>query len=374
MQNDSSNKVDYSEWECLILYNYIPRLIEKYAILVNISAHYYTSGNQEISLTENPKGDYWIIASDNNIYWLFPNTKLKSRINTPKKEVLSKLFEFYNYENSDSREVILKKPAQVFPSSSGEGWILAKQGIIDFNNSSFLEIINANNKSSENIPKLKVNQNNEQQNLITQVSREEFNEYILESQKEIIQLKSQVQQLIEIQQRLQGEIERINENYGSLETKLENNFPNHQIATLPEKTTSQQEKLINTSSSVNLNAQELRIVEAYNSNPVIISQQAKQVAETNTSIEKRIQGNIEAIVLEKQAQGYYWLIGREQLYVMPRKHLNINRATVESIRILFECKGSKATSKFKLLKPAKVVMIGNSQTWQLTERGIIEFE
>ena len=41
---------------------------------------------------------------------------------------------------------------------------------------------------------------------------------------------------------------------------------------------------------------------------------------------------------------------------------------------MFKCQGSQATDKFKLIKPAKVVMIGSSQTWQVTERGIIEFE
>ena len=45
-----------------------------------------------------------------------------------------------------------------------------------------------------------------------------------------------------------------------------------------------------------------------------------------------------------------------------------------TFKALFKCHGSKATNKFKLIKPAKVVMIGSSQTWQLTERGIIEFK
>lgn len=59
---------------------------------------------------------------------------------------------------------------------------------------------------------------------------------------------------------------------------------------------------------------------------------------------------------------------------MPRRGFNIHRSTVHTFRALFKCHGSQATNKFKLIKPAKVVMIGSSQTWQVTERGIIEFE
>ncbi len=77
MLNNSFKKVDYSEWECLLLYNYIPRLIEKYAILVNISPNYYTSGIKEVLFTESPRGEYWIIINNKDICWLFPVAKKK---------------------------------------------------------------------------------------------------------------------------------------------------------------------------------------------------------------------------------------------------------------------------------------------------------
>jgi hypothetical protein len=143
---------------------------------------------------------------------------------------------------------------------------------------------------------------------------------------------------------------------------------------LQTETSSNQHHSINISTSLNLTSEELRIVEIYNSNPVVISQQAKRVDEINMSTEKRSQGISDTVILEKQAQGNYWLVGREVLYLMPRRGFNINRSTVDTFKALFKCHGSKATSKFKLIKPANVVIIDNSQTWKLTERGIIEFE
>jgi hypothetical protein len=373
MESQHIKQVDFSEKELIILYNYIPRLIEKSAILVNLSPHYYTNGKQETLLTEDTKGNYWIIATDYDIYWLFPVAKLNGKINTRVNEAFNLLFQNHNYENSDSREFILNKPAKVYPERNAGGWILEEAGFINFGNLPLLSIEPFNSKINNSQVK--------QKNSISQVLEDEFKDYINKNDIEINQLKVQIQQLTKAGEEIQIEIKEIKHNYSNLENiiklpvKEENNIStNNQVETNQQETTSNQHHSINTSTSLNLTPEESRIVETYNSNPVVISQQAKQISETKGSIEKRSQSINEAVVLEKQSQGHYWLVGRETLYLMPRRGFNLNRSTVDTFKALFQCRGSKTISKFKLLKPAKVVMIDSSQNWQLTEKGIIEFE
>ncbi len=371
MEMQNIEKVDFSENELIILYNYIPRLIEKSAILVNLSPSYYTNGKQEILLTEDTKGNYWVIATDYDIYWLFPIATLKGKFNHHVNEALNLLFEFKNYENSENREFTLKKPAKVYPAISREGWILESTGFLDFTNLRLLSIETSNGNSNK-IPLI-------QENSTLQLSQKEFEEYRSKVEAEINLLKMQVQQLTEAREQFKTEIKEIKDRYFSLETQLpataeHNSSSNHQVENTQEVKISNQDNSINISTELNLTSEELRIVETYNYNPVIISQQAKQVSETTTSIEKRSQGINDTVVLEKQSQGHYWLVGKETLYLMPRRGFKINRSTVDTFKALFQFRGSKVPSKFKLIKPAQVAMIINSQTWQLTERGIIEFE
>ena len=373
MPTNHLEKLDFSEKELIILYNYSPRLIEKSAILVNLSPHYYTNGKPETSLTEDTRGKYWVIATDYDIYWLFPITKLNGKINPSINKAFDLLFQNHNYDNSDTHEFILKKPAKVYPATNTDSWILAEPGFIDFGSLPLLpiELLNGEDHNSSII----------KQNSISSVSQDEFDDYVHKVDSEINRLQSQIQELTQARERIETDIKEIKDKYSDLENrvklpvKAENNIAtNNQVENNQPEKTPNQHYSINTATSLDITPEESRIVETYNSNPVVISQQAKQVCETNTSIEKRSQGINEAVVLEKQAQGHYWLVGREVLYLMPRRGFNINRSTVDTFKALFKCHGSKATNKFKLIKPAKVVMIGSSQTWQLTERGIIEFK
>ncbi|MFM2060808.1 MAG: hypothetical protein RLZZ507_478 [Cyanobacteriota bacterium] len=390
MQIKKMQKVDYSERECVVIYNYIPRLIEKYAVLVNIADNYYHNHNSELLIIENSRGKYWVIMSDyddHDIYWLFPVAKLNGRINPNENEAFNLLFDCHNYTNVNSLQFTLKKPAQVYPSGSGDGWILEKQGILDFSNSSSVEDSQDNGKITQNQPHIDNNPKTENSDILPSVLQSEFNEYIENSQAEFNQLNSKIQALIASHEQLKEEVKLVKDKYNDLAGKLsdresinyqnQNHNQSHENSDLNSRLEMVQEVTKPTPTSVNLNLspQEIQIVGVYNSNQVAsISQKAKPVSEANSSIEKRSQGNNEAVVLEIQTQGYYWLLTtKDILYVMPRKHLNINRATIESLKVLFEYQ-TKATNKFKLLKPAKVVMIENTKTWQLTEKGIIEFE
>lgn len=373
MPNQYLQKVDFLKQELIILYNYIPRLIEKTSILVNLSPNYYTNGKEETLLTEDNRGNYWIIATEDDIYWLFPISKLNGKINPRVNEAFNLLFHNHNYQNSDSSKFILKKPAKVYPAKNQEGWILAEPGFIEFGNLPLL-LIETSNGTVHHSGVI-------QQNLISSISRDEFADYTKKTDSEIHQLKLQVQQLTEEQEKIDTDIKKIKDKYNKLENgvklpvKEENNRSiNNQVENNQQETISTQHQVANTSNSLNLNPEELRIVETYNSNPVLISQQARQVSETSSSIQNRSRGINEAVVLERQSQGLYWLFGKDILYLMPRRGFKLNRSTVDTFRALFQCQGSKATSKLKLLKPATVVMIDNTKNWQLTEKGIIEFE
>ncbi len=151
--------------------------------------------------------------------------------------------------------------------------------------------------------------------------------------------------------------------------------PNEEVIYIPPNQTQPiQQNIINEPTNLNLSPQESEIVDLYDRNPVLIARQAREVSETKNSIEQRQQGYNIAVILEKRNNANYWLIAKDQLYVIPRKHLSINRVTLESLLALFDYQDIPNKKKFKLLKPAKAVLLTGSQNWQITERGVIKFE
>ena len=121
------------------------------------------------------------------------------------------------------------------------------------------------------------------------------------------------------------------------------------------------------------------LLSAYNLNSRSLSQSATTVSESEYTAEQRRLGRSVRSILESNNRGNYWILSEgSNEYLFPKGGMKINEHNYHTITAFFECMfkyhGSQATNKFKLIKPAKVVMIGSSQTWQVTERGIIEFE
>jgi len=347
-------KVDYSETECLILYNYIPRLIEKYAILVNISDEYYHSysSNSKILLIENHRGKYWIIKShnsDTDVYWLFPFAKFNGRINPHENEILNLFFNYHNYENSDSFKFILKKPAKVYPASNGEGWILEKQGILDFSNLSSLESFQDDEKTTQDNPNI------EQHAILSQVSKIEFNEYIDKSLGEINHLKLQIQQLLAGHHKLETEIQLVKEEYHNLQIMIyteSNNEPDL---------------------SNNLDNEVFNLVKNYN-------QQANfpdriEVSETESSKAQRWSGGQKPAIFEPNLtnRGEYWIINNQ--YLVPKPKQKINLYSYQVLSAFFECDNyeENAADNMTLVKPAQVSLIDGEEKWQLEEIGELQF-
>ena len=99
------------------------------------------------------------------------------------------------------------------------------------------------------------------------------------------------------------------------------------------------------------------------------------VAETKQSIEQRRLGGNKAIVFEKNRRGNYSIFKEAAVeYMIPKSKLKINEFNRETVEVLFECQGYQPEySGFQLIKPARVSAISKGETWQLVERGILQF-
>ncbi|MEG4505658.1 hypothetical protein QUA81_20085 [Microcoleus sp. F6_B4] len=160
---------------------------------------------------------------------------------------------------------------------------------------------------------------------------------------------------------------------------LENNFNNWQeynsssnrtIASLPVI-------IASPNSEENLLPEERKLVNLYNENPKIFSDNYKVevVSETEESINQRHRV-ISQPIIEKHRHGNYWILMPSGCkYLVPKENFKINEHSYNAVEALFECLDYQASgsSEFKLVKPAKVSSITGSEKWQLEERGIIQF-
>ncbi len=373
--------VDYSEWELLILYNYIPRLINQAVIAVNISSNYYTSGSKEVLLTEDAKGSYWIISTKENIDWLLPDPKLIRKLNPHSIQSVKLLFKCQNYEESDSGNFILKKLAKVTLSMNRQDWILEEPGFLDFGDSLSLDI----EQIQKSHPQIKLASQPKHKDI---VSREEFEETINQAEVERNQLQLQIQQLIETQVKIQSEFKIVNEQHNTSvrknqsqiqqlmesQVKLQSEFQvmKEQYTTLVSYYKNQ---IPITSPSQVLFNYESQLVATYNSNPHSLLKKAITVSETYSTFEKRRNGYNIKPILEESNPGYCWIIkeGNEQ-YLVPKDDTKINERNFDLISVLFNCIGyqQRQSNNFILLKPAKVSSKGKQ--WEFIEAGEIRFE
>ena len=119
-----------------------------------------------------------------------------------------------------------------------------------------------------------------------------------------------------------------------------------------------------------------QFVSSYNQGSRSLSNNATAVAETEESINQRAQIGNKSIILEKKTQGSYWIL-KENIdeYMVPKYKININEHNLDTVENLFECQEYRPEySGFQLIKPAKVSAISKGETWQLVERGILQFD
>lgn len=118
-----------------------------------------------------------------------------------------------------------------------------------------------------------------------------------------------------------------------------------------------------------------QFVETYNQDKNSIADKAKaMVAETQASLNQRRSGNSDTVTLENTTQKKYCVIEEDNdYYLIPHAKIKIdeyNRTTLES---LFNCTNfTSEYSDFQLVKLAKVSQL-SSETWQLEEKGQLDF-
>jgi hypothetical protein len=98
-----------------------------------------------------------------------------------------------------------------------------------------------------------------------------------------------------------------------------------------------------------------------------------EIVETIESKSQRMNGNQINPIFERKERGDYLLINGT--YLAPKYHHKINSHSYQTFSTLFECRNYEQSTKenFRLIKPGKVNWLNNQETWQLEERGIIEF-
>ncbi|MEL4893909.1 hypothetical protein [Crocosphaera sp. Alani8] len=103
---------------------------------------------------------------------------------------------------------------------------------------------------------------------------------------------------------------------------------------------------------------------------------AIEVSETEKSSTDRRLGKSKIVILEKKLRGNY-LVYTEGMntYLIPSNNLRVNQYNYKTIEALFECRNYRPnySSNFQVIQPAMVNSISSDNSWQLQERGVLEF-
>ena len=114
----------------------------------------------------------------------------------------------------------------------------------------------------------------------------------------------------------------------------------------------------------------------YKEDPRSLSENAIEVSEADRSMVQPRISSTQAVILQKVRRGNYWILNEADIdYMVPRHNIKINEYNSKTVANLFECQGYRPESSgFQLIKPAKVSAISKGETWQLVERGILQFD
>jgi hypothetical protein len=114
----------------------------------------------------------------------------------------------------------------------------------------------------------------------------------------------------------------------------------------------------------------------YKEDPRSLSENAIEVSEADRSMDQPRISSTQAVIIQKVRRGNYWILNEADIdYMVPRHNIKINEYNSKTVANLFECQGYQSEySGFQLIKPAKVSAISKGETWQLVERGILQFD
>jgi len=178
--------------------------------------------------------------------------------------------------------------------------------------------------------------------------------------------------------RSQEEIEKISNRVGDLENNiLVNERANRKMVSNPSSGFSETidtclESSPQTQNPISL--EESNLAREYNHNRDAFSQQAINVTATEDSLTKLRIGSSSQVIFEKNRRGNYSIIKENGIeYLVPSNNLRLNQHNYKAIEDFFDCKNLQLDGNFELLKPARVSALPGGETWQLEERGILQF-
>jgi DNA repair exonuclease SbcCD ATPase subunit len=178
--------------------------------------------------------------------------------------------------------------------------------------------------------------------------------------------------------RSQEEIEKISNRVGDLENNIRVNeranrkMVSNQSSYPSETSVSYPELSPQTQNPISL--EESNLAKRYNRDRDAFSQQAINVTATEESLTKLRIGSSSRVIFEKNRRGNYSIIkenGTE--YLVPSNNLRLNQHNYKAIEDFFDCNNLQLEGNFELLKPARVSALPGGETWQLEERGILQF-
>lgn len=86
--------------------------------------------NESFFFNFDKKGNYWIIATTDDNYYLLP--KGNFRVNAFNYDTLKKIFQCDGYEAESNNQFALIQPAKVSLTPSGKQWIFTQPGLLSF--------------------------------------------------------------------------------------------------------------------------------------------------------------------------------------------------------------------------------------------------
>jgi hypothetical protein len=120
---------------------------------------------------------------------------------------------------------------------------------------------------------------------------------------------------------------------------------------------------------------DLQLISMYQHDARSLLKNAIQVSETEQSIDQRRLGGGQGAILQKVSRGNYCILQEGGVdYMVPKNNIKINEHSLNTVANLFECQGYRSGySGFQLIKPARVSAISRGETWQVVERGVLQF-
>ena len=109
------------------------------------------------------------------------------------------------------------------------------------------------------------------------------------------------------------------------------------------------------------------LVLLYNNSPKKLSEQAIEVSQKSGSQE---------LIIERVRRGSFWVLNSEnEFYIVPKDNLRITELNYPLLASLFICKDYQEgkSENFKLIKPGKLTVKVPGETWELQEKGELQF-